>query len=69
MLAKFSIRTKITVVVLFLLLAMSAMGGLSIRQMYDINDATVDIVNSWLPSVRVVGELRAAIDKTASTTN
>jgi methyl-accepting chemotaxis protein len=60
MLAKFSIRTKITVVVLFLLLAMSAMGALSVKQMYDINDATVDIVSSWLPSVRVVGEVRAA---------
>jgi methyl-accepting chemotaxis protein len=60
MLAKFSIRSKITVVVLFLLLAMSAMGALSVKQMYDINDATVDIVSSWLPSVRVLGEVRAA---------
>jgi methyl-accepting chemotaxis protein len=28
--------------------------------MYTINSATVDIVNNWLPSVRVLGELRAA---------
>src|SRR3954453_23349941 len=60
MLAKFSIRTKITAVVLLLLLAMSAMGALSMRQLYVINDATTDIVSSWLPSVRVVGEVRAA---------
>ncbi len=60
MFAKFSIRTKITGVVAFLLVAMSAMGALNIRQMYTINSATVDIVNNWLPSVRVLGELRAA---------
>ncbi len=60
MFAKYSIRTKITGVVAFLLVAMSAMGALNIRQMYTINSATVDIVNNWLPSVRVLGELRAA---------
>ena len=60
MFAKYSIRSKITVVVACLLVAMSAMGALNIRQMYTINSATVDIVNNWLPSVRVLGELRAA---------
>ena len=60
MFAKYSIRTKITVVVACLLVAMSAMGALNVRQMYTINSATVDIVNNWLPSVRVLGELRAA---------
>jgi len=60
MLAKFSIRAKITAVVAFLVLAMSAMGALSIRQMYAINSSTVDIVSNWLPSVRVLGEVRAA---------
>jgi methyl-accepting chemotaxis protein len=60
MLARYSIRAKITSVVLFLLLAMSAMGALSIRQMYAINGSTVEIASSWLPSVRVLGEIRAA---------
>jgi len=60
MLATISIRAKITAVVAFLLLAMSAMGALSVRQIYAINSSTVDIVSSWLPSVRVLGELRAA---------
>jgi len=60
MLARLSIRTKITVVVAFLLVAMSVMGALNIRQMYAINAATADIMTSWLPSVRVLGELRAA---------
>jgi methyl-accepting chemotaxis protein len=60
MLAKYSIRAKITAVVAFLLIAMTAMGALNIRQMYAINSSTVDIASSWLPSVRVLGELRAA---------
>ncbi len=60
MLAKYSIRAKITAVVAFLLVAMTAMGALNVRQMYVINSSTVDIMISWLPSVRVLGELRAA---------
>ena len=60
MLARYSIRAKITIVVCFLLIAMSTMGGLAMKQMSDINDSTVEIANSWLPSVRVLGEIRAA---------
>ena len=60
MLAKYSIRTKMTAVVAFLLVAMSLMGALNIRQMYAINASTVDITTNWLPSIRVLGELRAA---------
>jgi methyl-accepting chemotaxis protein len=60
MLAKYSIRAKMTAVVAFLLVAMSLMGALNIRQMYAINSSTIDITTSWLPSVRVLGELRAA---------
>jgi len=60
MFARLSIRAKITAVVAFLLVAMSAMGALNVRQMYAINASTVDIVSNWLPSVRVLGDLRAA---------
>jgi methyl-accepting chemotaxis protein len=60
MFAKLSIRAKITVVVSFLLVAMSAMGRLAVRQMSSINGSTVEIASSWLPSVRVLGEIRAA---------
>ena len=60
MLARYSIRAKITVVVTFLLLAMSAMGGLAVKQMSDINNSTTEIAGSWLPSVRALGEIRAA---------
>src|SRR3569833_117473 len=60
MLARFSIRTKITIVVTFLLIAMSAMGGLAVKQMSEINGSTIEISRTWLPSVRVLGEIRAA---------
>ena len=61
MFAKFSIRAKITTVVAFLLLAMTGMGLLAVRNMRAINASTVDISTNWLPSVRVLGELRAGI--------
>lgn len=60
MLARYSIRTKITVVVSLLLIAMSAIGGLALKQMNDINGSTKEIAGSWLPSIRVLGEIRAA---------
>jgi methyl-accepting chemotaxis protein len=61
MLARFSIRTKITVVVAFLLLATTGMGLLAVRNMRAINASTVDITTNWLPSVRALGELRAGV--------
>jgi methyl-accepting chemotaxis protein len=61
MLAKYSIRAKITAVVAFLLVAMTGMGLLAVRNMRAINANTVDINTSWLPSVRVLGDLRAGV--------
>ncbi|MBN8986963.1 MAG: MCP four helix bundle domain-containing protein [Rhizobiales bacterium] len=61
MFAKYSIRTKIISVVAFLLVAMTGMGLLAVRNMRAINANTVDITTNWLPSVRVLGELRAGI--------
>src|SRR4051795_6080073 len=61
MLAKYSIRTKIITVVAFLLVAMTGMGLLAVRNMRAINANTVDIATSWMPSVRVLGELRAGV--------
>jgi methyl-accepting chemotaxis protein len=58
MFARLSIRAKITAVVAFLLVAMAAMGALNVRQMNAINSSTVDVVSNWLPSVRVLGNLR-----------
>ncbi|KRQ96956.1 chemotaxis protein [Bradyrhizobium jicamae] len=61
MLARYSIRTKIIAVVAFLLVAMTGMGLLAVRNMRAINANTVDISTSWLPSVRVLGDLRAGV--------
>lgn len=60
MFARFSIRAKITGVVLVLLVAVLAIGLFAVHQMRSINGNTVDIQTNWLPSVRVLGELRAA---------
>jgi methyl-accepting chemotaxis protein len=61
MFAQYSIRAKITAVVAFLLVAMSGMGLLAVRNMRAINASTVDINTNWLPSVRVLGDLRAGV--------
>ena len=61
MLANLSIRAKITAVVAFLLVAMTGTGLLAVRNMRAIDASTVDITTNWLPSVRVLGELRAGV--------
>jgi methyl-accepting chemotaxis protein len=59
MLSQLSIRTKIISAMAIVLVAMLGLGALSIRQMQAINARTVDIQAGWLPSVRLLGELRA----------
>jgi methyl-accepting chemotaxis protein len=61
MLASLSIRAKIISVVAFLLVAMTGMGLLAIMKMRSMNANTTDITMNWLPSVRVLGELRASV--------
>ena len=61
MFAKFSIRDKIIAAVAFLLVALTGMGLLAVWNMRAINASTVDITTNWLPSVRVLGELRAGV--------
>ncbi|MEW6149048.1 MAG: methyl-accepting chemotaxis protein, partial [Pseudomonadota bacterium] len=54
-------RAKITSVVAFLLIAMTGMGLLAVMKMRSMNANTVDISTNWMPSVRVIGDLRAAV--------
>jgi methyl-accepting chemotaxis protein len=61
MLANLSIRAKIISVVAFLLAAMTGMGLLAVWNMRAMNANTVDITTSWLPSVRVLGDLRSGV--------
>jgi methyl-accepting chemotaxis protein len=58
MLSRLSIRTKLIALVSILLVALTAMGLFAIMEMRAINASAQDIKNSWLPSVRLVGELR-----------
>jgi methyl-accepting chemotaxis protein len=59
MLANLSIRAKITIVVSFLLAALTGMGLLAVRSMQLMNANTMEISTNSLPSVRVLGDLRA----------
>ena len=59
MLASLSIRAKITIVISFLLLAMTGMGLLAVSKMQMMNANAADLKDNWLPSVRVLGALRA----------
>jgi methyl-accepting chemotaxis protein len=58
MLAKRSIRAKIVAALSLLLTAAAAMGVFAIVQMQAINDEAKDIQANWLPSIRLLGELR-----------
>jgi len=60
--SKFSIRAKIISVIIFMLAAICGLGLLAIRSMQTSNAHTVDIATNWLPSVRILGELRADIN-------
>lgn len=61
MLATISIRAKIISVVACLLVAMAGMGLFAVMKMRAMNANTVDITTNWMPSVRVLGEIRAAV--------
>lgn len=59
MLAKPSIRAKIALVIMFLLVAMTGMGLISAVKLEAIYAGAADIQTNWLPSVRSLGDLRA----------
>jgi methyl-accepting chemotaxis protein len=61
MFANMSIRAKIITVVAFLLIVITGMGLLAVKNMRSMNANTVDITTSWLPAVRQLGELRAGV--------
>ena len=60
MLARFSIRAKITTIITFLVFALVGMGLLAVMSTRAMNANTVEIATNWLPSIRVLGELRAS---------
>ncbi|ABE37575.1 methyl-accepting chemotaxis protein [Rhodopseudomonas pseudopalustris] len=58
MFAKLSIRAKVTALVAALLIAMTGLGGLGILKVRSMNFAALDLATNWLPSIKVLGELR-----------
>ena len=58
MLSRLSIRAKLVSLVSLLLMAVAAVGIFAIVEMRAINASAQDIQTSWLPSIRLVGELR-----------
>jgi methyl-accepting chemotaxis protein len=61
MLSRFSIRAKLITVISFLLVAMIGLGLVAIAEMRAINANATDIQSNWLPSVRLLGELRTGV--------
>jgi methyl-accepting chemotaxis protein len=60
--SQLSIRFKIIAVIAFFLASMLVLGALAVRSMQSINAHTEEIAANWLPSVRVLGDLRADIN-------
>ncbi len=58
MLSRLSIRAKLIPLVSLLLFALACTGGFAIHQMRSINESAQDVQTNWLPSVRLVSELR-----------
>ncbi|HEY0331705.1 MAG TPA: methyl-accepting chemotaxis protein [Rhodopseudomonas sp.] len=58
MLARMSIRAKITIVLAFLLITMSGLGVIAVRSMQSINAGVIALRTDWLPSVRLLGEMK-----------
>ncbi|MFT4115814.1 methyl-accepting chemotaxis protein [Bradyrhizobium sp.] len=58
-----SIRFKILTVLSILVLSLAGVGVMAIGTMQTINAHTVEIAQSWLPSVRALGSLRADINE------
>ncbi len=61
--SKLSIRFKILTVLGVLVLSLAGVGVMAIVTMQNINAHTVEIAESWLPSVRALGSLRADINE------
>ncbi|MBR0827387.1 MCP four helix bundle domain-containing protein [Bradyrhizobium manausense] len=61
--SKLSIRIKILTVLSVLVLSLAGVGVMAIATMQNINAHTVEIAESWLPSVRALGSMRADINE------
>jgi methyl-accepting chemotaxis protein len=63
MMSKLSIRFKILSILAVLVLFLAGVGVMAIMTMRSINAHTVEIAESWLPSVRALGSIRADVNE------
>ena len=61
--SKLSIVFKILTVLSVLVLSLAGVGVMAITTMQNINSHTVEIAQSWLPSVRALGSIRADVNE------
>jgi len=58
MLSRLSISAKLIALVSVLLISLAAIGMFSVNEMRTINTSTQEIRTNWLPSIRLLGEMR-----------
>ncbi|TYL97532.1 HAMP domain-containing protein [Bradyrhizobium rifense] len=63
MMSKLSIVFKLLTVLSVLVLSLAGVGVVAIGTMQNINSHTVEIAQSWLPSVRALGSIRADVNE------
>src|SRR3569623_1151797 len=61
--SKLSIVFKLLAVLSVIVLSLAGVGVVAIGTMQNINSHTVEIAESWLPSVRALGSMRADINE------
>ncbi len=61
--SKLSIVFKLLTVLSVLVLSLAGVGVVAIGTMQNINSHTVEIAQSWLPSVRALGSIRADVNE------
>ena len=61
MLLKFSIRAKIIAVVSILLLAMTAVGLIALKEIRAVNSRLVEVQANWLQGILAVGEMQSTV--------
>ena len=58
-----SLKSALTVILCTLMLSLGAQGWFALHSISKINAGTVDIASNWLPSVRVLGEIKYRVSR------
>ncbi|MBR0899170.1 MCP four helix bundle domain-containing protein [Bradyrhizobium tropiciagri] len=63
MLANLSVRARLIAVIVMLLITLAGTGLFAVTRMQTMNEYTINISTKWLPSVRVLGEIRVLVNR------